>query len=260
MLVALPSAIGFGVAVYAPSGPSAASRGALAGIAGAVALGVTASLVGGTKRLVSAPCAPAAAVLSAATLLASQQGLDADAASALVTLMVVLGALAQVAFGFARAGSLIKYMPFPVVSGYLSGVGLYMILGQLPKFLGLPRGVSLAAGLANPALWSSTSLVVGAATAATMAVAPRLTQRLPGVILALAAGLLAYRALAVGDPSLATLDGNRFVIGAISSAGVRAPRPPGRASRGSVSIRSVRCSCQRSRSRSCSRSTRSRRA
>lgn len=219
MLVALPSAIGFGVAVYAPFGPSAASRGALAGIAGAVALGITASLVGGTRRLVSAPCAPAAAVLSATTLLAAQQGLDADAASGLLTLMVVTGALAQIALGLARAGSLIKYMPFPVVSGYLSGVGLYMILGQLPKLLGLPRGVSLAAGLAHPALWSPACLAVGAATAATMLLAPRLTQRVPGVILSLAAGLAAYGALALADPSLATLEGNRFVIGAIASAG-----------------------------------------
>ena len=51
MLVALPSAIGFGVAVYAPFGPSAASRGALAGIAGAVALGITASLAGDKASL-----------------------------------------------------------------------------------------------------------------------------------------------------------------------------------------------------------------
>jgi SulP family sulfate permease len=219
MLVALPSAIGFGVAVYAPFGAAAASRGAIAGIAGAIALGITASIVGGTKRLVSAPCAPSAAVLSAATLLASQRGLDVDAASRLLALTVVSGAAAQMAFGFARFGSLIKYMPFPVVSGYLSGVGLYMILGQLPKLLGLPRGVSLGAGLVHPSYWAWSSVIVGAATAVTMVEAPRHTQRLPGVILALGAGLLTYRVLALVDPSLGALDGNRFLVGSLAAPG-----------------------------------------
>lgn len=60
MLVALPSAIAFGVTIYASLGGSYAAYGALAGILGATAIGIVASTFGGTKRLISAPCAPAA--------------------------------------------------------------------------------------------------------------------------------------------------------------------------------------------------------
>jgi len=66
MLVALPSAIAFGVATYAPLGAGYVATGALAGILGAVALGIVAPLLGGAPRLISAPCAPAAAVMARA--------------------------------------------------------------------------------------------------------------------------------------------------------------------------------------------------
>ena len=65
MLVALPSAIAFGVAIYSPLGPGHVADGALAGMLGAIVLGLVAPALGGTQRLISAPCAPAAAVLAA---------------------------------------------------------------------------------------------------------------------------------------------------------------------------------------------------
>ena len=61
MLVALPSAIAFGVTIFAPLGGNYAAFGAVSGILGATALGLVAPLLGGTDRLVTAPCAPAAA-------------------------------------------------------------------------------------------------------------------------------------------------------------------------------------------------------
>ena len=72
MLVALPSAIAFGVTVFAPLGGALAAQGALAGILGASVLGLIAPLLGGSQRLISAPCAPAAAVLSALAISFSQ--------------------------------------------------------------------------------------------------------------------------------------------------------------------------------------------
>ncbi len=65
MLVALPSAIAFGVTIYSPLGSSYVAQGALAGILGTIALGMVAPAMGGTNRLITAPCAPAAAVVSA---------------------------------------------------------------------------------------------------------------------------------------------------------------------------------------------------
>ncbi|MBN2628744.1 MAG: hypothetical protein JXA95_18920, partial [Spirochaetales bacterium] len=66
-LVSLPSAIAFGLIIYAPLGPHYGGKAAIAGIVGTAVLGLVAALIGGSSRLISAPCAPSAAVLSAFT-------------------------------------------------------------------------------------------------------------------------------------------------------------------------------------------------
>ena len=63
MLVALPSAIAFGVTIFLPLGGEHAAQGAIAGILGTIALGLVAPVFGGTSRLITAPCAPAVAVV-----------------------------------------------------------------------------------------------------------------------------------------------------------------------------------------------------
>ena len=88
MLVALPSAIAFGVTIFSPLGAEFGAKGALAGMLGVTALGLIAATFGGTQRLISAPCAPAAAVLSALTIQMTQQGSGVGAVFA--TLLYVL--------------------------------------------------------------------------------------------------------------------------------------------------------------------------
>ncbi|MCF8199565.1 MAG: cyclic nucleotide-binding domain-containing protein [Sulfuritalea sp.] len=218
MLVALPSAIAFGVTIYASLGGSYAAYGALAGILGATALGLVASAMGGTNRLITAPCAPAAAVLTAFAIERIQGGMEA---AAVVVLLAALGLAAgalQVLFGSVGLGRLIKYMPYPVVSGYLSGVGLYIIGGQVPKFLGTPSGTHFGHALLHPELWAWQGMAVGAVTIAAMLYAPRFTRRVPAAILALLAGVLAYFGLSLIDVSL--LDPhNPLVIGPLSDSG-----------------------------------------
>ncbi len=133
MLVALPSAIAFGVTIYAAIGPSYASLGAIAGILGATALGLFAPALGGTNRLITAPCAPAAAVMAAFAIEAVRQGIPAGSVVLLLTVLGLLTGIIQFFLGRVRVGSFIKYIPYPVVSGYLSGVGLIIIGSQLPK-------------------------------------------------------------------------------------------------------------------------------
>ena len=116
MLVALPAAIAFGVTIFAALGGSYAAYGALAGILGATALGLVASLLGGTNRLITAPCAPAAAVLSAFAIEHIQRGTPAETILLLLTVLSLSSGLLQLIFGLAGLGRLIKYMPYPVVS------------------------------------------------------------------------------------------------------------------------------------------------
>jgi len=220
MLVALPSSIAFGVLVYSAIGPEHAGDGALAGIIGAAVLGVVAPLVGRNGGFISAPCAPAAAVLSAmAAGFVAGGEMPSERMLALLGLTALVAALLQVLFGVVRAGRLIKFIPYQVVSGYLSGVALVIAVGQLPRLLGLAKEVPLRTGLLSPQSWSGTGIAVGAATMAAMALAPRLTQKVPPAIIGLAAGIAAYFALAVFDPALLVLEGNKLVIGPISASG-----------------------------------------
>jgi len=213
MLVALPSAIAFGVTIYSPLGGNFAAQGALAGILGATALGLVASYLGGTNRLITAPCAPAAAVLAAFAIESVQKG---AAPETILSMMVAIGLLCgalQVAYGLAGAGRLIKYMPYPVVSGYLSGVGLLIILSQIPRLMGIEKGAALLDALASPESWRWAGITVGLVTAGVMLLAPRVTKAVPAAIIGLAAGVLAYFALGLATPSLLVLTGNPLVIG-----------------------------------------------
>ncbi|MDD2369476.1 MAG: SulP family inorganic anion transporter, partial [Sulfuricurvum sp.] len=216
MLVAMPSAIAFGVTIYATMGESYGAYGAIAGILGVAVIGITASLAGGTHRLISAPSAPAAAVLSAFAL--NYTNLDFGPDLIIVMLMVValLAGIFQVLFGAVGLGRLIKYMPFPVVSGYLSGVGLYIVASQTPKFLGIPQGAHFWKSLQYPALWQWQSITVGLITIGTMLYADRLFRIIPAVIIALSVGVVAYFTLGMIDPALLQPN-NPFVIGELGS-------------------------------------------
>ncbi|MCX7176703.1 MAG: SulP family inorganic anion transporter [Proteobacteria bacterium] len=219
MLVALPSAIAFGVTIYSPLGAAYAAQGALAGILGVTALGLIAPALGGTNRLITAPCAPAAAVLSAFAIEFMNGGGKLEATLLMLAMLGLLAGLLQILFGTLRLGRLIEYMPYPVVSGYLSGVGLYIIAGQMPKFLGAPKGAHFWESLAAPGLWKWQSMAVGAVTIAVMLAAPRVTKAVPAAILALLAGVLAYFGLGLSDPALLTLEGNSFVVGSLGGGG-----------------------------------------
>ena len=217
MLVALPASIAFGVTVYSAIAPSYAAVGALAGIIGATVIGLVASTLGGTDRLISAPCAPAAAVLSAFAIELTSQGVAPGVIVLLLILLGVLAGIVQVLLGFIGVGRLIKYIPYPVVSGYLSGVGLIIIGSQIPKFVGAAADTGWWAALISPWLWDWRSLAIGGATVLAAVIAPKLTKKVPGTILGVVAGLLTYAVLAMQDPGLWDVTGNRLVIGALGS-------------------------------------------
>ena len=219
MLVALPASVAFGVTVYSAIDPHYAAFGALAGILGAMALGLIAPTFGGTDRLISAPCAPAAAVLSAFAIQLAGQGIEAVTIVLMMTVLGLLAGLIQMLIGFLGTGRLIKYIPYPVVSGYLSGVGLIIIGSQIPKFAGAPAGSYWYYVLVSPQNWDWRALVIGGVTAAVMFVAPRLTKLIPGTILGITAGILAYAGIAMTDESMRQLAGNPLVIGPLGASG-----------------------------------------
>jgi SulP family sulfate permease len=218
MLVALPASIAFGVTVYATLGGHYAAYGAIAGILGVVAVGITASMLGGTDRLISAPSAPAAAVLSAFALEYMTHGFNPDSIFIMLIVVALLAGILQIMFGAIGFGRLIKYMPYPVVSGYLSGVGLYIIASQTPKFLGMPLGSHFLESLKSPSLWHWQSIIVGSLTIITMIYSTKYIRTIPAVIIALAVGICSYLILGIIDPSLLQIN-NPFLIGKLGNGG-----------------------------------------
>lgn len=218
MLVALPAAIAFGVTIYATIGGHYGAYGAVAGILGVAAIGMIASLFGGTERLISAPSAPAAAVLSAFALQYINLDFSPDLVFVMLMIVALLAGVFQIVFGVVGLGRLIKYMPFPVVSGYLSGVGMYIIASQTPKFLGFPQGVHFWESLQLPSRWQWESIVIGLVTIVTMIYAAKIVRMIPAVILALIVGIVTFGLLGLLDSSLFRPN-NSFVIGELGGAG-----------------------------------------
>jgi sulfate permease, SulP family len=219
MLVALPASIAFGVTVYAAISPSHAALGALAGIVGATIIGLLASLLGGTERLISAPCAPAAALLSAFAIQFLGEGVSAGNVILMLLMLGILAGLFQVLFGFVGLGRLIKYIPYPVVSGYMTGVGLIIIGSQVPALLGVAGNSTWYQVLLSPHLWDWRAIAVGGASILAMTLGSMWTRAVPGTILAIIAGLLTYFGLAIQDASLLQLTDNALLIGPLGVSG-----------------------------------------
>lgn len=215
MLVALPSAIAFGVLVFSSVDPKMAGEGAFIGMIGAACMGLGAPLFGRTPALISAPCAPAAAVLSGLALELSRTGTEINRIPALLALTALLAALLQILYGLLKGGRLIKYIPFPVVSGYLSGVGLIIAIGQIPNLLGIPKSAGLWHGLTAPDSWQWPGIVVGAVTIGAMLIAPRITQKIPAAIVGLFSGIASYFLISLYVPALLSLEANALIIGPI---------------------------------------------
>ncbi|TGN21150.1 STAS domain-containing protein [Leptospira idonii] len=215
VLVALPSAIAFGLSVYGPLGEGYASRGALSGIVGTIVIGLVAPLLGGTAKLVSAPCAPAAAVLSVFVLEQVRSGAsDPALVPVFVGIAVLFAGLIQVVMGFLGGGKLIKYIPYPVVTGYLSGLGILIVISQLPLLFGIPFQV-LFLGSLDPLETNPVSPIIGLVTIVAMIVFGRISKRFPATVLSLLVGIGTYWGLSLFYPGLQSSANNSFIVGTV---------------------------------------------
>jgi sulfate permease, SulP family len=216
-LVALPSAIAFGLIIYSSLGAGISSKGVIAGIIGIVVLGIIAAFLTGTPGLISTPCAAAAAVLGVFAEEMLSSGIDASFIPIYIILVSAGAGIVQFLFGLLRGGDFIKYIPYPVVAGYLGGVGSLIILGQLPKFFGVrpARGIfNLVKALPE---FQLESVLIGSVSMLVMVVAPRFIKKFPVPILALGFGVGTYLGLATQRPELMILEKNPFLIGPINA-------------------------------------------
>ena len=133
-VVALPLALAFGNAALGPGG-------AIYGLYGAIVTGFLAALFGGTPAQVSGPTGPmsvtvAGVVGSLATVGVSRE-LDSGELLPLVMAAVVIGGLIQIVLGVLRLGRYITLVPYSVVSGFMSGIGMIILCLQIGPLLGI---------------------------------------------------------------------------------------------------------------------------
>jgi sulfate permease, SulP family len=174
-VVALPLALAFGVA---------SGAGAMAGLYGAIFVGFFAAIIGGTPSQVSGPTGPMTVVMA---VIITQYGDN----PALAFTVVMMGGALQILFGTLRLGRYVTYMPFSVVSGFMSGIGVIIILLQIAPLLGHPassKGVLYAIYML-PGIFSGpfdNAAILGTLSLAIVAFTPAAASRiLPSPLLAL---------------------------------------------------------------------------
>ena len=179
-IVALPLALAFG---------EASGAGPIAGLWGAIFVGFFASLFGGTNAQVSGPTGPMVVVF--AGVFASLSGNPA-----LVFAAVVLAGLLQILFGIFKLGQYIRLVPYPVISGFMSGIGCIIIALQLSRLFGhepegggtIPALTAIPGAVMDPNL---AALSIGAATLAVIFAWPKSWGKyVPAALAALISGTL----------------------------------------------------------------------
>ena len=180
MIVALPVALALGIA---------SGMGAAAGLYGAISVGFFSAVFGGTKSKISGPTAPMAIAMAAVITVYSSTLTEA-------LTVVVLAGLFQVVLGVSKIGRFVAYTPYVVVSGFMSGIGIIIMLIQTRPFLGLPPafGGAMGALKALPETLGNinvSAMIIAAVTLVVAAFWPtRLNRRLPAPFVALIVGTL----------------------------------------------------------------------
>jgi SulP family sulfate permease len=126
-IIALPLGLAFGVA---------SGLGATAGIYGAIVLGFFASLFGGTDTQISGPTGPMTVVVASAVITLHND-------IGLIMATIFLAGLFQILFGLFKIGKFIQYIPYPVISGFMSGIGIIIIILQINPYLGINSDASV---------------------------------------------------------------------------------------------------------------------
>ena len=190
-IVALPLALAFGIQAFGGiDDPAASSMGALAGLVGATFLGFFASLFGGTHSQISGPTGPMTVITASllSGVWASQHSMSAVLIS--MSLAGLFCGIFQILFGILKIGKYVRYIPYPVLSGFMSGIGVIIIIQQLYPLIGCKSPVlvvdmitqlpeRLAGGV------SITALLLGLGTIAIIYLFPLITKKIPATLVAL---------------------------------------------------------------------------
>lgn len=193
-IVALPLALAFGIQAFGGiDSPEASSMGAIAGLVGATLLGFFASLFGGTHSQISGPTGPMT-VITAAIVSGAWASSNGNISAVIISMSLagIFCGLFQILFGLIRIGKYVRYIPYPVLSGFMSGIGVIIILQQLYPIIGKKSPASTLDMILNfPTAIadgiSGLALILGLACIALIILVPKVTKKVPATLVALIA-------------------------------------------------------------------------
>lgn len=217
-MVSLPVEANYGVIALAPLGPRYMVMGVLAALYCAIFANLTGLLTGSRPGLLGGTrptlvLAVAALITDLAGRVRTADGPDGPLILAMLMLTLFMAGSFQVLLGVARIGRIVKYLPYPVLAGFVNGAAILIFLSALQPFVGVPSSADLA-GLAQ-AIFAvkPATLAVGFATLLTALRPPRFTSGIPPLLVAIFAGTLLHYLLAAFLPS----DQLSGTLGAVAS-------------------------------------------
>ncbi|MAJ51086.1 MAG: hypothetical protein CMB82_05675 [Flammeovirgaceae bacterium] len=181
-VVTIPVAIAYGYA---------SGLGPYAGFISAIVLGFVAALIGGTSGQISCPTGALTVAISVFVVTEIEIQGSLEAALPVLMAIFVLAGIIQLFFGLLKLGENIQYIPFSVISGFMSGVGLIIIVIQIPNSFGVEPGIYVSviskliniAFFFNQANWLAFVFVVS--TVGIIYVFPKITKKIPSSLVAL---------------------------------------------------------------------------
>lgn len=194
-IIALPLSLAFGVQ---------SGLGAEAGLYGGIAVGIFAALFGGTPTQASGPTGPMTVVSAAIVLYAVNATGSIENGLGVILLCFLAGGVFQIMLGLLGVGKYIRYFPYPVVSGFMSGVGIIIIILQLWPLLGSnsPKStIAVITNIAEPlAVINWAAVALGLLTLVVNYTFPLITKKIPSVLVALLVGTITALALKLDVP------------------------------------------------------------
>ena len=225
-VVALPMSIAFGVLAFAPMGEEFIAQGALTGIYGVIVAGIITSLFGGTPGMVSAPTAPMSVMVTAIIVpLLKDPEIAASGEDPfgiilmLVSMTIFMAGVFQLVMGAMGGGKLIKFIPFPVIAGFMNGIAIIILLEQVRPFLGVSHEIPFFNILGGESGIRYETILVGVITVLTTFLAKKTIKVVPSPLVGLVCGIAVYFFIGrLFNPSLLQVNGNPLIVGPIPTA------------------------------------------
>ncbi len=198
-LTVIPQAMALGLLAFSALGPAWTAFGLIAGVLSSVVGSFAAGLIPAARNQIMSARTSATVVfagilatLASHPLLQTAQGPDVPQVLTLAFIAVFLAGLFQIGFGLLGFGRAIKFVPYPVIAGFMNGIALLMFASQVGPALGVEIGRSPADILDDPSLVHPASLMVTVVVVVAVIYAPLVIRKLPALFCGLIAGVVLH--------------------------------------------------------------------